>query len=50
MKQYEGTKKATRNLTTKQGLCESHTLKMKEKEKRKKIPKPIKNIAYKSIS
>lgn len=32
---YEVTKKAMKNLTTKQGLCESHALKMKEKEKKK---------------
>lgn len=35
MKQYEVTKKAMKYLTTKQGLCESHTLKRKEKEKKK---------------
>lgn len=40
-----------KNLTTKQGLCESQTLKMKEKEKINKTKtKPMKNIAYKSIS
>lgn len=51
MKQYEGTKKKNneRNLTTKQGLCEYQTLKMKEKIKEKNS-KPIKNIGYKSIS
>lgn len=50
MKQYEVTKKAMKNLTTRQELCESHTLKRKEKENKTKQKKPIKNIAYKSIS